>query len=140
MSFANRIKHILIAALAVLAMFASSASACTCSHNVEQTKEAPLCHSHSHEESSTPKNASLTSVDSPCECLLAKPAPAIIAKSEKKKLQLQKVIADPLIPAVEFKHPNLIAAFSAVVIETDPSTYLSRHLAGLLPSRAPPRL
>ena len=141
MSFAERIKSVSIAAVAVLSLFASSVSACTCSHHVEQAKaESPSCHSHSHGESSTAKNASPTSVDSPCECLLAKPAPAIIAKSEKKRLQLQKDAGETSVEPIKFKVPDLINDVQPVESSNDPSDYLARHFTGLLPARAPPRL
>jgi hypothetical protein len=141
MSIAERIKSISIAAMAVLSLFASSVSACTCSHHVEQAKaESPSCHSHTHRESSTPTNASPTSVDSLCECLLAKPAPAIIAKSEKKKLQLQKEIAETKVEPMEVGKPIPISVNPVSLVLNDPSIYLTRHFACLLPARAPPRL
>jgi len=140
MAFAKKIGQIGIAALAVLSLFATSVSACNCSHHVEQVQtEVPSCHSHSHQANSGAKGSSSRSLDAPCECLLAKPAPAIIAKSEKKKLQLQKAVTDPLAASVGFEQPHLSAVASATVTPNDPLTYLSRHL-GLLPSRAPPRL
>jgi len=141
MSFAERIKSISIAAMAVLSLFASSVSACTCTHHVEQAKaESPSCHSHTHRESSTPTNASPTSVDSLCECLLAKPAPAIIAKSEKKKLPLQRDAGETSAEPVKFNLPGFANDVSVVETTKYLSNYLTRHFTGLLPSRAPPRL
>jgi len=141
MSFANRIRHILIAAFAALSLFASSVSACSCSHHLEQAKtETPSCHFHSHEASPTVQNASPASADAPCECVLVKPSPAIIAKSEKKKLRLEKNAGETWVEPAKFKLPDLANDVAVVEPPNDPSNYLTRHFTGLLPARAPPRL
>jgi len=141
MALAEKAKQILIAALAVISLFASSVSACNCSHHVEQTQnEGPSCHSHSHQTNSAAKTASSASADAPCECILLKTAPAIIAKSEREKTTPQKQIADVLVQSAEFEQRHVAVADVVSVTSTDAPSDLSHYLSGLLPSRAPPRL
>jgi len=141
MAFAEKAKQIMIAALAVISLSASSVSACNCSHHVEQTQnEEPSCHSHSHQTNSAAKSNSLTSADAPCECLLLKTAPAIIAKSEREKTRVQKQIGDAVAQPGEFELQHAAVTNVIAAVSSAPSTHLPRYFTGLLPSRAPPRL
>jgi hypothetical protein len=142
MAFSKKIQRILIAALAMMGLFASSVSACTCSHHQEPVKtETPSCHSHSHSETAAVgPNAASKGIDSPCKCVLAKPAPAIVSKSDKKRSQLQKEVADADIQTISFERESLVANASTAAILFSSEAYLSKRISGLLPARAPPRL
>src|SRR5258708_37479100 len=138
----EKMQRIFIAAFTVISLLASSVSACTCSHHQGQAKvEASSCHSHSHNESTfeIQNNATSQSVQFPCECILAKPALAIIAKSDMRKSALQPdaILSETQVPS--FEREIVIAAVSSKA-EFDKSAYPSKRPSGLVPSRAPPRL
>jgi hypothetical protein len=138
----EKMQRIFIAAITLISLLASSVSACTCSHHQERAKvEASSCHSHSHNESTLEiqNNATSQSVQSPCECILVKPAPAIIAKSDKRKSALQPdaVLSETRVPSFE---REIVIAAVLPGVEIDQSAYPSKRPSGLVPSRAPPRL
>ena len=142
MSFKKKIQRIFIAALAVMALCASSISACTCSHHQEQVKaEEPSCHSHSHhKDASAEQGAAFSkSLESACECILAKPAPAVISRSDKESKPPRPDAAPSELHNPSFERNAIISTVSAK-IERAETAFPSKILTSLLPSRAPPRL
>jgi len=142
MKHKKRLQNILIALVAMVSLFASSVSACTCSHHPEQAEtETDSCHAHSHhdEMSADQDQASLVSVESQCECVLAKPVPAVATKSSKKSESPQQDAAHSELFAPSFQRAMLLPAVSAKITRSD-SRFLSKHLERLIPARAPPRL
>jgi hypothetical protein len=142
MKHMSRLQNLLIALLAMASLFASSVSACTCSHHPEQAEtETDSCHAHSHHEdaSADQTQASLQSVESQCECVLAKPAPAAIAKSSKRNVSVQPDASHSELFVPSFQRAMLLPAVFAKITRSN-SNFLSKHLESLIPARAPPRL
>src|SRR5437868_4937164 len=97
MTITKRINSILVSALAVLSLFVSSVSACACAHHQQsQENTEPLCHSQSHSDHSetTQSTKSKTSIDEGCTCFVNQPLPYVLAKSVKKKVADQNIVAD----------------------------------------------
>ena len=94
-----------IVVLTVLAMFASSVSACVCSHHEEKAEqEAFLCHQHS-EESAEVRTGDSTSETGLSEtglsensCICVQALTKIVAKSESLKLKKHSPAILPIIP------------------------------------------
>lgn len=135
------IERMLIATVAMISLFASTATACNCSHHDQpSTDEAILCHAHTPVNATSEiANASSKSLQCPCECILVKPTPAVIAKSDKKIFQPQSE-ATPVAFSAGSIELGLIACETPPMIARDRSDYLSQRPNGLLPARAPPRL
>jgi hypothetical protein len=126
------------AAAAALSLFASSVSACACSHHISETKlEAQSCHSHSH-QTALAENSSPHSFEGVCECLTAKPVPAIVAKSEKHKPDSGESCILANDPAI-VKDLGPVKS-TAVAMVAGSHFHFSSTTARSSPPRAPPRL
>ncbi|MEP7076794.1 MAG: hypothetical protein ABI878_13390 [Acidobacteriota bacterium] len=135
----QKLAMLTLSVVAVLSLLAGSVSACTCSHHEEKAKtERPSCHSHTHEQAVSPENDSTRSFDAECECLTAKPLPAIVAKSDKKNADLhsESVLTGDGAGVPEFVSVRIASA----AISSPQDVYLSAEPYRLLPARAPPRL
>lgn len=127
-----------IVVLTVLAMFASSVSACVCSHHEEKAEqEAFSCHQHS-EESAEVRTGDSTSKTGLSEnsCICVQASTKIVAKSESLKLKKHSPAILPIIPNAE---TVLLLSASIKFSHTDrefPPDPIDNRLSG----RGPPRL
>ena len=129
--------------IAVLAMFASAASACACSHHQIRVKaeEKPPCHGSSHAEPAaavTEDAVDSKSLRSGCSCFVSTRAPAMTTKSESKKFSAAKIIASDEIP--DGKILALVCALDGSAEFESAHINYSNILLSSGPSRAPPRL
>lgn len=128
-----------IAASALLSLLAGSVSACACSHHGEKAKaESPSCHSHTPEQLASPGNVSARSYDAECECMTAKPPPAIVARSDKKNADVHSETVR-VAESVDFAQFVLVS-IALPAIGSARGIYLSVERHRLIPARAPPRL
>lgn len=152
----SKLKQFAISLLVVLSLFASSVSACACSHDSIQSAAGEHCqppsqhlheakddapHSHGeaaehhHADSAETKNVSPVLSEKECCCI--KPAPKVFAKSEtvKTEKQFAKISSSA---SVEI---NVIVQINSVrTTEFIRPFYLSDSFYNLSPGRAPPRL
>ncbi|MET0752764.1 MAG: hypothetical protein ABWZ66_05305 [Pyrinomonadaceae bacterium] len=119
-------------------MFASSVAACACSHHLEKTEiEAPTCHGHSENtevKRESPETVQTTISEGECFCI--QPAPKLIAKSEKVKIEKQQ------IAVVSYLSLQVTFAVRANPVRTDfvKPFFLTDSFYNLTPGRAPPVL
>ncbi len=127
--------------IAVLSLFASSISACACSHHQPKTENnPPSCHEHSAEtkaeqsqETSTEKFQPVVS-ESGCICLQL--APKAVAKAENIKVE-KNLTSVSLETPIEI---NFVASNAAAKFDFSKPPYLSDSFYNLSPGRAPPIL
>ena len=128
--------------VAVLAMFASAASACACNHHQTRVKaeEKPSCHASSHAEPAVESEDAVASnrFRSGCSCIVNTRVPAITAKSESKKFSADKVTASEEVPVRNI--PALFCARDRSAEFDPPDLNYSNLLTPSGPPRAPPRL
>ena len=137
-----KLKQYILSILAGLSLFASSVSACACSHHQEKSEtEISSCHEHSTETKAAKNHAeefseTIQTVVSESECVCFQIAPKIVAKSENIKVEKQ-VAAIPAIKPIEiiFVRQNISAQ-----IDFAKPPYLSDSFYNLSPGRAPPFL
>ena len=122
----------------MLALLASSVSACTCGHHEENAAEPAMqsCHSSHHSAAADP-NAK--AVDSACICYVNLPPPFVIGKTGQKVVKLEKqfpaVLPDAsFVPVARKTYGDVAHNF-----HSNTPISLSRALA-FTPSRSPPRL
>ena len=141
MKHKKRLQNILMSLLAMASMFASSVSACTCSHHQEQAEAETSCHAQSHYQDASVEqtSASSKSLESSCECVLVKLAPAVIARSDKKDSLPQPDAKPPELQNSSFDTGTIVTLVSTT-IERSELYFPSNRLTGLIPARAPPRL
>ena len=138
-----RAKQILVSLAAIFSLFVSAVSACACSHHqpVKQVTETS-CHGASHDEAAMITVE--TEVDSDifeaaCYCFVKTPAPAIVAKTDKKKSSIEKAAAEFEQWFTEITPMSVNDRESVVFFDPSAPSFESRLLYSL-PSRAPPRL
>ena len=118
----------------VLALLASSVSACMCSHHkVEATPEAPSCHQHA-EMAMTDNDTNCFSSDDDCVCAFA--SEQSVAKSEAIKLKKQVALAGTETPVFA----TSIEIQPIVKIGFITPSHFAAPLDDLSSSRGPPRL
>ena len=138
----KRANKMVISLAAVLSLFVSVVSACACSHHQSQVKtDPPSCHSSSHGEpaAAADEPASTETFGAGCNCFVNTPAPAITAKSEKKRFSYEKhlgALAALVIPDAIDLQPRYRHADGP---ESPPSFFKGQSLS-FGPPRAPPRL
>lgn len=132
------IKQFILILCCTLSLFASPVAACACSHHLEKSEaEAPSCHGHS--ENTEVKHESAETIQttiSEGECFCIQPAPKLIAKSEKVRIEKQQTAALPyLLSKIKF-------AVRANPFKTDfvKPFFLTDSFYNLTPGRAPPVL
>jgi hypothetical protein len=137
----SRAKQFLVTVTAMLSLFVSAVSACTCSHH-EPGKKAieNTCHGSSYEVSETDGADPLaTHIGSDCSCLVVTSPPASGAKSDDTRKTVDGNVHD--FPQIR----------SALVVPSDgtgeprpfienPQSNYQLALLTSLPSRAPPSL
>lgn len=132
------IKQFILILCCTLSLFASSVAACACSHHLEKTEiEAQSCHEHS--ENTEVKRGSSETIQttiSEGECFCVQPAPKLIAKSEKVKIEKQQIAILTYLPL------QSTFAVRANPVKTDfvKPFYLTDSFYNLTPGRAPPVL
>jgi hypothetical protein len=136
------IKQFILILCCVLSLFASSVSACTCSHHHEKPKiEAETCHGHSedtkvkpNQDTNSSETIQTTIYEGECFCI--QPAPKLIAKSEKVKIEKQQTAVLPNLSV------QLTFAVQKNPVKSDFSKpfYLTDSFYNLKPGRAPPGL
>ena len=139
-----RAKHLFVAVTAIFSLFVSAVSACACSHHepVRSAIEPSSCHGPSHEKTEaaaveTPEES--RRFDSDCNCFVNIPVPAIIAKTDNKRVGVEKRFAEP--PVVSTAFVPVLAVETSLPTGFDPPDLKLRFaLLSALPSRAPPRL
>ena len=128
--------------IAVLAMFASAASACACNHHQPQVKaeEKPSCHPPSHAEpaAETEEAVDFDTFRLGCSCFVGTRILAIMVKSEIKKFSSDRIAAADEVPVQKVPVAYRAAAGSAEI--GTPVLDHSNVLPPAGPSRAPPRL
>lgn len=99
------------------------------------------CHGASHEDVETKVKGETTSdsFDSTCNCFVKTPVPAIVAKTDDKRIALEKQIIENDIVVSLPVIWTLADISPATVSELSISQY-NLNLLSSLPSRAPPRL
>ena len=126
--------------LAVMSLFVSAVSACACTHHepVKQVSENS-CHGPAHEQPKAEIAPMGDHFESDCNCFNKKPVPAIIAKTDDKRVGIETHSAEPVFASTAF--------VPVLAIEAAPSPYFDppdlgykTALLSALPSRAPPRL
>jgi hypothetical protein len=137
-----RIKQFGLAVCLLISLFASSISACTCSHHPENFEtEVSSGHEHSetaqterrHEAESNENAQSLVPQD---ECCCIEPSPKISAKSETLKIEKQSLAVLP----VSIAQTALAAQTVSFKSEFAAPFYLTDSFYNLTPGRAPPTL
>jgi hypothetical protein len=126
--------------LAIMSLFASSITACACSHHTETTEiEASSCHSHnaaqksehSHHEDSAETIQTNISED---ECVCFESAPKTFAKSENIKIEKQALNVSTFAQ-IDVQFVARTFSFESNFIQPE---YLSDSFHNLTPGRAPP--
>jgi hypothetical protein len=133
----------LVSVFAILCVCVASVAACACSHHEPSAKAEPLsCHSNSHEEpkaEATALTPTGNSIGISCECFVRAFAPAITAKNETKRLNVEGAdLAENATNAPAEVRPVSITEVTAV--QTKLPIVYSQFLVRSGPSRAPPRL
>ena len=126
--------------IAILAMCVSAVSACACTHHQQKAAdEEPSCHS-SHVETAQAETdrTQSDSLETNCNCFINEPVPAIVSKTESKKVAVEEAerIGDVLVASVRLVILELKQE-SGVFDRADLN--YSSHLLVSGPSRAPPR-
>lgn len=137
-----KLKQFAVSLLAILSLFASSVSACACSHHQEKPEVSPAsCHGHPAETKTGQNHGGkssesiITTVSEPgCFCL--QPAPKVVAKSENIKVK-KHVAAFPFVKPIEIAFVRQVVS---VKIDFSKRLYLSDSFYNLSPGRAPPAL
>ena len=135
-----KLKQFVISLLAMLSLFVSAVSACTCSHHqAKQEIETPACHEHSakivknHDADTTETTESSIS-ETGCVCFQT--APKVFAKSETVKFKKYAAgIANLALPTIVSA-----TEIAAVKIDFTKPFYLSDSFYNISPGRAPPVL
>ena len=89
-----KIRQLSLIFLALLSLFVSSVSACTCSHHQEKVEvDVSSCHQHSPEAKAEQhhdtQSKKIQSIISETECCCIQPAPKVVAKSESLEIDNQ---------------------------------------------------
>ena len=135
-----RLKQFAVSLLAILSLFASSVSACACSHHQEkQETETASCHEHSAEtkpEQILDDNSSeiVKANVSEAGCVCFQTAPKVVVKSENVKVEKHAATIPSVLP-VEIVF--VVQTVSARIYFSKP-LYLSDSFYNLSPGRAPP--
>jgi hypothetical protein len=137
-----RFKQFGLAIGLIVSLFASSISACACSHHAGKVEiETPSCHGHSEtaktgqpQKSDVNENAqSLVPQD---ECCCVAPPPKASAKSENLRIEKQALANLSLAPVETTSSRQTISVKSEFVRKI----YLTDSFYNLTPGRAPPNL
>jgi hypothetical protein len=137
-----RLKQFAISLLAVLSLFASSVSACACSHHQGKPQtETSSCHEHAAQTTagqnhvgSWSETVKTTISETVCVCL--QPSPKVSAKSENLKVEKHRA-AILIVKPIQIAF--IVQTVSAKIDFSKPS-YLSDSFYNLSPGRAPPVL
>lgn len=139
----TRTKQILASLVTIAALFVSAVSACACTHHepAKKAEELSSCHGAAHETANIADESESRSdiLEATCNCFVKAPTPAIVAKSDEKRISLEQHVDDSesAIAGVEFV--ALWNAASPAIFEPPQWDHRSTLLSSL-PSRAPPRL
>ena len=119
----------------MLALLASSVSACTCSHHQVEAEVAPAASPcHHHVEMAADEAGNCLSSDDDCVCSFD--SEQIVVKSESIKLKKHAALAVVETPVVE----QVSCIQQAAKIGFIKPSYLSDSFYNLSPSRGPPSL
>lgn len=136
----SRLKHLIGATVALLAMLVASVSACACDHHGKRlVKSVPPCHSATHEATAdvdTPSDNDRA--DTRCNCYVRDPLPFVASKFADTKVKLQRDA--PALRSAEISfvliEPTAGNGLRQFAIRADNYSHSYRYRA---PSRAPPR-
>ena len=136
-------KRFAISLLVLLSIFASSVSACACSHHREKPEtDSASCHEHSAEAKAGEDNGdgnlpeTINSIASEAGCICLQLAPKAVVKSENIKVE-KHFAALAAVKPVEIVFTETIVS---VKIDFSKPQYLSDSFYNLSPGRAPPAL
>jgi hypothetical protein len=135
------LKQFAISLLALLSLFASAVSACTCAHHqAKRETDLPACHAHPAAKTEIGQNDAAGSPEtietaiSGVECFCLQPAPKVASKAETVKFKKYMAAISPLTsPEIVF-----VPQIAAVRINFTKPLYLSDSFYNLSPGRAPP--
>ncbi|HEX8367188.1 MAG TPA: hypothetical protein VF604_01355 [Pyrinomonadaceae bacterium] len=136
-----KLKQFAVSLLAVVSLFVSAVSACTCSHHqAKQETESPSCHEHPaktvrNHADDAPETTETTISEAGCVCFQT--APKAFAKSETVKFEKHATAISPLTPPAAVIS---IPPIAAVKIDFTKPFYLSDSFYNISPGRAPPVL
>lgn len=136
-----RVKQLLVTVTAMLSLFVSAVSACACSHHepVKKVVESS-CHGPSHEAPAVEQPSELgTHLESDCNCFVRTQVPAIVAKKDDKRSDVEQQPVEVLDLPVSIAIQLDSIETPQPAFEPPQSNYQHALLASL-PSRAPPRL
>ena len=137
-----KFKQCAISLLALLSLFASTISACACSHHQEKTQtDSRSCHEHSTETKANQNGddnllKTIKVIVSETGCICLQPAPKAVAKSENVKVE-KHIAGLPAVKPIEIAKTQQIVSAK---IDFSKPTYLSDSFYNLSPGRAPPSL
>lgn len=141
----SRIKHLVLAMLAVPALMVSAVSACACSHHqVAASGSSSHCHdtgrsAHSMTGMTAESHERMASeVSAGCSCVVNSRVPFIVAKADKSMSSQHGTIAAPLSP-FEFE-PAVAVIHNAEAIRPWHAFRALSSKQNRFPARAPPRL
>lgn len=137
-----RLKHSLVAVIAVLSLLVSAVSACACSHHdPAEAKVETSCHGTSHGKEADASQALAESFqfDTSCNCFTNAPVPAIVAKSDNKRTAFEKQSVVTVSLVLYFAGKDPILSISPASFAESQFLH-SENLLTSLPARAPPRL
>src|SRR5688500_16569863 len=93
-----RTKQIMTSLVTIISLFVSAVSACACTHHVpaEKAVEVSSCHGSSHEavETKVESERRAGSLEPACNCFVKTPAPAIVGKSNEKRISIEGHLVD----------------------------------------------
>lgn len=142
-------KQLTLSLLAILSLFASTVSACSCSHHQGKAEiqidfSASSCHEHHPTKSETDDEAAAENFENASfsseSCVCYQTAPKVFAKAETIKVEKNSSIAAVTSALWKQNENVLIAIFIAPKIDFIKPFYLSDCFYNLSFGRAPPIL
>jgi hypothetical protein len=138
-----KFREIMIGVIVVMALCVSAISACACTHHQPRRAAEPpaSCHSATHAEMAevSPDQLGSDSFDADCNCFVNTPVPAIVSKSENKKVRAEQAQAITIERYFPVEFVQILSEGAASDFAFADQNYTSR-LRRSGPSRAPPRL
>ncbi|MBP7415574.1 MAG: hypothetical protein KA831_02890 [Pyrinomonadaceae bacterium] len=129
----GKLQKLSVCAVAILSLLASAVSACACNHHeAKPVAAASSCHSETHETVSAEGVPTGDAVETGCNCFVKDPTPFILAKSESKKLKVQKKAHAAIVETVDVESIDL------AVISVSLLSSVSRQIYAAPPSRSAP--
>ncbi|HRI03929.1 MAG TPA: hypothetical protein PLL77_09315 [Pyrinomonadaceae bacterium] len=136
----GKLQKLSVCVVAILSLLASAVSACACNHHESKPVTAVAsCHSETHEAVSAERVTNGDTVETGCNCFVKDPTPFILAKSESKKLKVQKKSPVTIVETVDVESIDL-AIVSVSLLSSVSRQFYAAPPSRSAPARGPPVL